>query len=78
MANVIYYETGAQQKCPLFSYEGLSREEAERVIAEKKGFKKYELVTIDEIGKRQVRLSEWRNGQWFIYPYQELMTGEYL
>ena len=78
MAKVIYYETGCQQKRPLFSFEGMTREAAERVIAEKKPFKDYELVTIGEIGKRQVRLSEAHNGQWFIYPYQELITGEYM
>ena len=75
---VIYYETGGQQRVPLFSYEGISYEEAERVINEKMPqFKNYELVEPEIIERKREKLNGWRQSQWFIYPYMELISGKH-
>ncbi|MBR5728856.1 MAG: hypothetical protein IKX61_01425 [Prevotella sp.] len=75
---VIYYETGCQQRNPLFSYEGCDYETAEKIVREKTTFKKFELVSIPELQKKREELKGWRQPQWYIIPDKELVTGEYL
>lgn len=75
---VIYYETGCQQQLPLFSYEGMTFAEAEEIVIQKTPFRHFELVTPDVIQKKCQDLRDYRQSQWYISPYKELITGDRL
>lgn len=77
MTRVIYYETGCQQRLPLFSYEGMSRQEAEKVVREKTTFRRFELCTAEELKKKKEQIKSVRNVQWYIIRDRELITNTY-
>ena len=68
---------GYTQRLPLFSYSGMSYEEAEKIVREKSNFTKFELVTPDIIQKKRDELKNFRQSQWYILRDHELITGKY-
>lgn len=74
---VIYYETGCQQRQPLFSYDGCDYETAAKIVREKTSFRKFELVTPEELQRKKETLKGWHQSQWYILPDRELVSGEY-
>ena len=63
---IIFYETGPQQRLPLFSYEGISYEDALKVIQSKFDFNKVELVSPEEIKRKRDQIRSWSGSGWYI------------
>lgn len=77
MIHVYQYETGCQQRKPLYGYEGGTFAEADAYLKEKRGHFNYiksgfyQLVTLDKIRE----MKEWignQNPQWYIIFVQEI------
>lgn len=75
---IIYFETGCNERLPLFSYSGCTKLQAENIIREKTSFKHFNVVTPEEIKEKQRQIRPVNNPQWFIYAYQDLVSGDYL
>lgn len=77
MVHVYYYETGVQQRMPLYGYEGGTFEEADAYLKEKLGHRKYirhgfyQLVSLDKIREMKKRIGD-QNPQWYILFVQEI------
>ena len=74
---IIYYETGCNERLPLFSYSGCTKIQAESFIREKTTFTHFNVVSPEEIKEKQQKIRG-VNPQWYIYPYQDVVSGDYL
>ena len=78
MLHVYQYETGCQQRKPLYGYEGGTFEEADAYLKEKLGHRKYiksgfyQLVTLDKIREMRERIGDQNPHQWYILFVQEI------
>jgi hypothetical protein len=71
MVRVYYYETGSQQRLPLYAYDGGTFEEADALLHQKRGHRldikkgHYQLVTLDKIKEMKERIAG-HSDQWYI------------